>query len=118
MALKGENYGSYVLLNLYPQVTSTKESFNEDDGVNKDFVELLPMIINNYKENDFVIFWGRTVSISVGIKIQLDNLLGNGKLHMTVKAGTGKHYHPARVDIEIKDVKEDDIVDRATLLGK
>lgn len=106
--LNNKGYGGYVLLNLYPQVSSTKATFDESDEEDKKFQNTLLKLINTLikKRIDTIIFWGRTVSIDKDVLEKLQELQKNNNLFITTKKDTLMHYHPARVSIEIKKVEK------------
>lgn len=116
-ALK-DKYESCILLNLYPQVSTVKEKFNESDDEDSKFHNTLLQILDFIIEKNIrtVIFWGRTVSVNKDIFEKLQKMQKKNNLLMTVKKGTSSHYHPARVDIEIKVVSMDHLKDSYTLI--
>lgn len=111
-ALEDKQYGSYILLNLYPQVTKSKKELQEDDEENKKFESVLLQALKKIKEKkvDVLIFWGRTVVISDQLFCELKEIMEQSLLYKTVKKGTNEHYHPARVQIEIKKVERTSFV--------
>ena len=110
-ALKG-NYGSYVLLNLYPQTSVNKKAWEKDDEEDEKFRPILYKILRQVIKDkiDVLIFWGRTVAIDNDLYRELQELMGEELLYMTVKQNTGEHYHPAYVPIEIKKVTQSSFI--------
>lgn len=108
-ALNAKGCNAYILLNLFPQVSDTKESFDDEDELNKEFPIILEEILNTIEDIDVLIFWGRTVPVPENIFKCLKKLIKKKHLKMTVKSGTSEHYHPARVPIDIKDVLKEQV---------
>lgn len=106
-----DNFGGVVLLNLYPQVSKTKAEFEDNDEIDNKYQEKFVKILNYIakKQKKIVIFWGRTVSIEKTIKDKLAEF-PSVNLYKTVKRGDDKnsHYHPARVEIDIKPLTIND----------
>lgn len=102
-ALNFRGFGSYILLNLYPQVSSEKKHWLEGDCEDEKYRELFENLLREVEKSneDVLIFWGRTVAIENSIFNFLKNIQSQGRLLITVKKGTTMHYHPARVNIEI-----------------
>lgn len=105
-------YGSYVLINLFPQVSANKRQFKKNDKEDEAFKATLLKILDLCLEQkkDTVIFWGRTVTIDKDILEKLMKLQECGKLYKTVKEGTSSHYHPARCNIKTEKVSNNDFV--------
>ena len=106
--LKDNGYGSYILLNLYPQVSKNKDDFNEDDEIDSSFQETLIKILEllNKTKTKTLIFWGRTVPIPKNVFDILKTLQQNEILYMTIKKDTHSHYHPARINIDMEKVTD------------
>lgn len=115
--LKQEEYGSYILLNLYPQVSKDKKHWQDDDGEDEKYEPVLYQIIDDIiASNEHVlIFWGRSVAISEELNIKLKALIEQNRLFITVKKGTEYHYHPARVSIEIKQADDNTLTPSYTI---
>ena len=120
--LNNMDYNSYILLNLYPQVSTNKNTFNETDTIDEKFqnilLEILSLLID--QAIDTIIFWGRTVSISNEIYSKLIKLQEKNHLFMTIKKGDKKqHCHPAYIQIQIIKVSNDNyLVTTHKLLGE
>lgn len=106
-----DNLGGVVLLNLYPQVSKTKVEFEDNDEIDKKYQEKLVEILEHIAQarKKIVVFWGRTVSVDKVIKDKLAEF-PSGDLYKTVKKddNKGSHYHPARVEIDIKTLTIND----------
>lgn len=104
-----EPFGGYYLINLYPQRSDSKNGFDESDEIGKNYNRCIPKMLDLLIKNDIklLIFFGRTVAIREEIIKKLDIFKNNGKLMITVKKGFTDFYHPARVEIDIIDVKKD-----------
>lgn len=115
--LKKEDYGSYILLNLYPQVSKDKKHWQDDDGEDEKYEPILYQIIDDIIASDerVLIFWGRSVAISEKLYIKLKVLIDQNRLFITVKKGMGDHYHPARVSIEIKQADDNTLTPSYTI---
>ncbi|MCH5163582.1 MAG: DUF1643 domain-containing protein [Clostridiales bacterium] len=105
------NCGSYILLNLYPQVSESINTFDELDNVNKKFTPALLKIFNLLESQNIktVIFWGRTVSYDESFDKILKKMQKKGILFKTAN-NQGLFYHPARVAIKIKKVDKSDFM--------
>lgn len=108
-------YDAFVLLNLYPLVAPSKEMFDESDERSTAFFnhcipQLLDYVIDK-TEADILVFWGRTASVDQGVFKRIQKLCENGRLYMTVKKGESIHCHPAFVQIEIKKVSKEHLID-------
>lgn len=117
--LNNKKYGRYILLNLYPQVSKDKNTFDETDIVDENFQNILLKILSILikKKIDTLIFWGRTVSISEDVFKKLEELKDYNLLYMTVKQDTHLHYHPARITINIDKVTDKDFAITNQLKG-
>ena len=115
--LEKNGYGAYILLNLFPQISTTKSSFGKTDSENQKFEKVLPKLLKkiiNSKAN-VLIFWGREVCVNENIRNCLIKLQQNKKLYITVKSGTTEHYHPSRVSIDIIPAPVNSIVTFASI---
>ena len=112
-ALCRGNYKTFILLNLYPLVTSSKVDFDEADERSLAFSkQCLPELLEYiYKDTsaDVLIFWGRTVSVDGEIFKKIREFCKAQRLYMTVKKGDKKHCHPARVPIVIQPVSQNNL---------
>lgn len=114
-ALNNGKYKTYILLNLYPLVSSSKTDFDESDENSIAFAKkCLPSLLEtiyNDTDADVLIFWGRTVSVDCEIfkKIKMFCNPKKQRLYMTVKKGESVHCHPAYVPIEIKEVSKENL---------
>jgi len=112
-ALCKGNYKTFILLNLYPLVTSSKVDFDEADERSLAFIkQCLPELLEYiYKDTsaDVLIFWGRTVSVDGEIFKKIREFCKAQRLYMTVKKGDKKHCHPARVPIAIQPVSQNNL---------
>ena len=112
-ALKQKGYGLFILLNLYPLVSSSKAEFDETDKKSIKFKETcLPELLDyifTQTDMDVLIFWGRTVSIDQEIFEKIKKFCDDQRLYMTVKEGENIHCHPARVSIEIIPVSQNNL---------
>ena len=103
-------YSECFLLNLNIQVSKNKKQFSKDNN-DEQFEKLLVGILSSVKNVDIIIFWGRTVSISSKFKKFLVKRMKKLKnVYKTTKKSTNKHYHPARVQIEIKNIELKDFI--------
>ena len=98
----------HILLNLFPIVSKDKENFVDGDIESKEYEEYLLKALDLIVKSkiDVVIFWGRTVAIDAKVYDKLKELKQNNKLFITVKKGSFEHFHPARVQIEIKEAND------------
>ena len=112
-ALNLQGFGSYILLNLYPQVSSEKKNWMEGDCEDEKYRELFgDLLIKVENSNKAVlIFWGRTVAIESYVYKFLKNIRSQRRLFITVKKGTTMHYHPARVNIEIIEATSESFIE-------
>ena len=88
---------------------------DESDEIGRKYNELIPEILNKIIEDGktkLLIFFGRTVVVSELIIKKLKEFQEKGRLLMTVKEGTELFYHPARVQIEIKKVDNNDFYEQ------
>lgn len=102
------NFSGYLLINLYPQVSTNKCSCIPDLDENKNFSEVIVEILKKDKR-EIIIFWGRSVLIDENIKDAIENRI---QLNLPLKRTThnGKFTHPAsNADIKLEDVTLDRI---------
>lgn len=114
--LKENDYGKYILLNLYPKISKCKKDLNKLDLKNctfnsKVFPKLLDEIIER-KDVSVVIFWRREVEFNNNIYRKLVNLQKDGNLYCTVKKKCKKklHYHPRNGVDDFVLVKDDNFM--------
>lgn len=112
-----KNYGSCILLNLYPQVSTTKDKWDEGDNEDAQFVSVMEKLLKKLvaSKADVLVFWGRSVGVDKKIGTLLKKLQKQGRLYITVKKDTNKHYHPARVSIDIKKAAQDSLVETTSI---
>ena len=113
-----EKYGSYILINLYPQVSKTKDEWDEGDEEDAKFGPVLIKLLETLLDakEDVLVFWGRSVGVDEQIGTLLSKLQENNLLYFTVKKGTNLHYHPARVTIDIKKATKDSLIKTTSIL--
>jgi hypothetical protein len=112
-----KDYGSCILINLYPQVSSTKDEWDEGDNEDAKFTFVIKKLLAKLvtSEADVLIFWGRSVGVDKQIGTLLNQLKEQRRLFITVKKDTNKHYHPARVSIEIKEATQDSLIETTSI---
>ena len=112
-----KNYGSCILLNLYPQVSTTKDKWDEGDNEDAQFASVIEKLLEKLvaSEADVLVFWGRSVGVDKKIGTLLKKLQKQGRLYITVKKDTNKHYHPARVSIDIIEATQDSLVETTSI---
>lgn len=109
--LNKEKYKKYILLNLYPLVSKSKETFDESDENSVAFAQkCLPSLLETvYKDTDadVLILWGREVEFECELYDQLCLLCKEERLYITVNQGDNKkpHWHPSRVSMGIEKAK-------------
>ena len=113
-----EKYGSYILINLYPQVSKTKDEWDEGDEEDAKFAPVLIKLLETILDSkeDVLVFWGRSVGVDEQIGTHLSKMQENNLLYFTVKKGTNLHYHPARVAIDIKKATKESLIKTTSIL--
>lgn len=103
------DYDEYLLLNLYPQISTDQDTCYPEIDENANFEEVITEMLEK-DSRDIILFWGRTTvfteSICEAIKKRIKKKL---PLKMTVHQG--KFTHPgSNADIQLQDIKEENIL--------
>ena len=102
-----DDYDGYILYNLYPQVSSDKNTCNLDLEENEDFIPILSEVIEK-EEADIILFWGRSVNIDKKIKLAIEARLRNNKV-LKITTFKNEFKHPgAHGGCVLKELKSGD----------
>lgn len=100
-------YDGYTLYNLYPQVSSDKNTCNLDLEENESFIPIVSEVIEK-EEFDVILFWGRSVNIDEKIKLAIETRLHNNKV-LKITTFENQFIHPgAHGGCVLKELKSDD----------
>lgn len=109
--LEKEGYSGYVLYNLYPEVTATKDVVDMEDAENKNSHIFLRKKIFESNINDIILFFGRTAQITKEIVKLLREMIGKKNVMLT--CFNSEFIHPGAVGtFELQDFKEEYIRNR------
>ena len=104
-----EYYSGYILLNLYPEITSKKSLIRSSDKINKNFDnKIIKYIDCNFKSNDIILFFGRTTKISYEFALWLKKCLKkNRKIKKVVSNDLFTHPCTSN-NLSLADFNEND----------
>lgn len=108
-----ETYDEYLLVNLFPQVSSDKTTCIPDLKENVEFCNVIIDILKN-DDRDVILFWGRTVSISEELFNAINNRIDN-ELPLKMTTYGGRFIHPGAIGkVELNDVTKGNLKKNTT----
>ena len=101
-------YDEYMLVNLYPQVSSNKTTCITDLEENENFCNVIIDIIKSEKDC-IILFFGRTVNIKDDIYDAIVERINN-KMPIKMTTHNDKFTHPgSNADIKLIDIQEENL---------
>lgn len=102
------DYDGYLLLNLYPQISTNQDTCYPEIDENAFFEDVIIGMLEE-DSRDIILFWGRTAVVTESICEAIRKRIDKGLLlKMTVH--DDKFTHPgSNSDIQLKDIKNENI---------